>query len=102
MSSVSSSRYVLNAGQHPALGKAWTLRDKYNAVPLFTPLPFDEVAHDKRLVCVIDNGAWEAAMVISEQNDYDRVWFDRSGRAKLWLLIDREIAERLLTEGPWL
>lgn len=46
----------------------------------------------KVLVCVVENGPFDAAGIIFSQRELDHFWNDESGRPRTWLYVDREWA----------
>lgn len=88
--------YLLNAGQHPSKGKAETLAQTPGAETLDgPPASFDEIPEGKYLICVVDNGAWDAAGIAYSRNQFRRFTADPLRRPKVWLLLAAEVVEEL-------
>ena len=75
------------------LGKAQVLMQNYDAQLLKGPMPLDEVPKDKALVCVVNNGSFEAAGYIYDQTEYEAATVPSDPRSKVWLLVEKATAE---------
>jgi anti-sigma regulatory factor (Ser/Thr protein kinase) len=76
-------------------GKAAQLVALHNAEELAEVMAFAEIPDGKALVCVVDNGPFEAAaLCFSEQEQQE---FNTPGdmRSRSWLLMDRALAHEL-------
>lgn len=88
--------YVLDAGTHPPKGKADTLVEMGALTVLGQPRSFAEVPSEMYAICVVDNGAWEAAGVAYDEYQFERFLApDPNGRSKHWLFLPRETVEEL-------
>ena len=59
------------------------------------PRGLDEVPNHKALICVLDNGTFEAAGYVVSETDF-AAWANSTGdRSETWLLMDRQIADDL-------
>lgn len=79
-------------------GKAQQLVDLYGAQILDKKPEFNEVALDKAIICVLDNGPWEAAgYAYSERELAEFVAPDRfsAQRPRIWLIMDKKLACKL-------
>ena len=83
--------------QGPQNGKAKFLQNKYDCFEIPQPKTFDEVDKDLALICVVDNGAFEAAGYCFSQAEFDAFTYTGGGdkRLKVWLLMDKATAEEL-------
>jgi hypothetical protein len=63
------------------------------------PGGLDEVSSDKALVCVLDNGVWEAASYIAVEEEFARFVDPADHRTRTWLLMDRQRADELCPEA---
>lgn len=76
-------------------GKLDRLISQYGAGVLPSPPGgLDEVPAGKALVCVSDQGDYEAAGYILTETEF-ALWTDYEGPDKTWLLMERETADRL-------
>lgn len=66
----------------PAKGKAKFLLDHAGAKMCTLPITFQE-----GLVCVVDNGHFDAAAYASDERDMRRFLSDTSGRPVTWLIV---------------
>ena len=75
-------------------GKAQQLVDLHGARILDKKPTFHEVASDKAIICVLDNGPFEAAgYAFSEMELEDFAFPD--GRPKTWLVMDKALTLKL-------
>lgn len=77
--------------------KAQQLVLEYDAQPLAgCPLDFNTVPEDKALICVVENGIFDAAALIYSAREMDEFSVnDTSGRYRTWLLMDKALAHEL-------
>ena len=77
-------------------GQLDRLLSEFGAVVLPAPPPgLDEVPPDMALVCVVDQGSYEAAGYIITEQEF-ALWTDLTDISpKTWLLMDRDTADRL-------
>jgi len=89
--------YLNTSGKRP-LGpkhKGNTLIADAGAVPLFDPPEkFTDVPDGKALVCIIDNGPFEAALLVHNENEF-RESTRINSRATVWLIMDKKLAHEL-------
>ena len=77
--------------------KARQLVELYGAeiIPL-RPTSLTDVPSDKALICVVDNGAFEAAAYAFDEREFsDFCWTPQDPRPRTWVLMDKEKAEEL-------
>ena len=87
--------YYINC--ESAKGKAVYLMDVYGAerIPAVYHDSIESLPEDKALICVVDNGSFEAAGLMYDQKELDSFALDGTGRPKTWLLLDRATAYEL-------
>jgi len=89
--------YLNTSGKRP-LGpkhKGNTLISDAGAVPLFDPpKKFRDIPDGKALICIIDNGPFEAALLVHDENEL-RVSTNVGNRPTAWLLMDKKLAHEL-------
>jgi len=78
----------------PAKGKAVFIKGKYGADIISTPAVFN-VPAGKALICVVDNGPFEAAAYCFNVREFKAFSDHADPRPKKWLLMDRSKAEEL-------
>lgn len=80
-------------------GKAQYLIEKYGASLVATSFGMGDyisrLPEDKALICVIDNGPFEAAGLMYDQKELDVFVADSTGRRKTWLTMDKDLAYEL-------
>jgi len=75
-------------------GKTKAILEDCNGKELSVEPPsFDEVPEGKALIAIIDNGAFEEAWFVFDQDEFEHFKSDES--QKKYLLIERKLAERL-------
>jgi len=75
-------------------GKATYIEENYNGMIIPRPTSFDKVPDSKALICVVDNGFFEAAGYCFSEREFE-VFTAPDPRPKTWLLMDKEKAEEL-------
>ncbi len=75
-------------------GKADELVKRHGAVKIATPKSFNDIPVDKGLICVVENGFFDAAGFCYDENEF-KAFVDPDGRRKHWLLMDKELAIKL-------
>jgi len=55
---------------------------------------FSDVPADKALICIVDNGPFEAAAFCYSEREFEE-FAREDGRLKVWLVMSREKAEKL-------
>lgn len=75
--------YINNTpeGMLPAKGKAKFLIERLGARPV------DKIEFQSNLVCVVDNGPFDAAAYAYNQEEFDAFYNDGSTRTKHWLIV---------------
>lgn len=80
--------------------KSAALVDHHGAVRLSgQPVTFEDVPEGKALICVVDAGMWEAALLVYNNREFDDVASPRDERSKTWLLMDKESAHKMAGYG---
>lgn len=84
-------------------GKAKYLQANYGATLWgLTPPKWQEVAPDKAIICVVDNGPFEVAAFCYDECELRRFTFFEDIRPKTWLLMPRDLVENLTSyRGNW-
>ena len=85
--------YYLQAPTHH--GKADHICKTHNGTIIPQPIYFKDVPVNKGLICVVDNGPFEAAGFAYNENEFLAFSREDDYRPKTWLLIDRAKAEAL-------
>jgi len=67
----------------------------HDAKEVKCPELFSDVPNDKALICVIDNGLFEAAGYCYSPNEFREFKFDRSSQPRKWIIMDKDLAEKL-------
>lgn len=87
--------YYLN---NPFMGrydKALFLVEHHGAEKIPVPPVFEDVPEDKALVCVVENGHFDAAALIYSADEMSSVRLPSDGRRKTWLLMKKETAHQM-------
>jgi hypothetical protein len=80
--------------QGPAKGKVAFLTSQYGAEELAGALvPFFVSSHG--VICVVDNGSFEAAAYIHDLEEFMRFDQPHDPRPKVWLLMEKALAKQL-------
>lgn len=86
--------YYIETGHN--LNKTNWLRINHGAQLMLCPPPtFADVPDGAALICVVDNGPFEAAAYIYNQRELEAFDDPRDIRRKWWLLMDKNKAEEL-------
>ena len=72
-------------------GKAEYIAEEYDGILLDTPPMFEDITPDKAIICIIDNGPFEAAGFCFSQSELHDFLY-RDGRPRTWVIIDRKKA----------
>lgn len=75
--------------------KAEQMRTLHNAQVILQPKMLTEIPKDKALICVVENGTFDAAAIVFNQHELDDFIYDGTTRRKTWMLIDKQRAFRL-------
>ncbi len=70
------------------LDKAQQLIDLYSADPIPPPISFNP-PEDKVMVCVVQNGPFDAAAICYDIEEFLEFTQDTSGRPVSWMLMDK-------------
>ena len=86
--------YYINTPEMTALGKASTLLTFYDVKELWESQPPSTIPDDKALICVVENGNFDAAGLCYDDKEYEAFNrpFDEDPRMKRWLLVDKQWA----------
>ncbi len=76
------------------LMKAAQLVELHGAKVLDKQPVFNEVPSDKAIICVINNGPWEAAGYAYNEREFNE-FATPDGRPRTWLIMDRKLAIKL-------
>jgi hypothetical protein len=75
-------------------GKADELVKRHGAIKIATPKSFNDIPVDKGLICVVENGFFDAAGLCYDESEFKAFVFP-DGRRKQWLLMNKGLAENL-------
>lgn len=78
-----------------ATEKAMQLKRDYGAQVILRPKLLTEVPKGKTLICVVENGMFDAAGIIFSQSELEAFSETRTGRPRTWLLMDTEEVVKL-------
>ena len=81
--------------QGPLKGKATYIRAEYGAYEISKPKSFAEVPAGKALICVADNGPFEAACYCYDEREFLAFNVPTDHRPKKWLIMDKADAQAL-------
>ena len=76
----------------PTFGKGVNLTINHGATQVPKPLVFAEVAKDAALICVVDNGMFEAAGFCFDESEFEAFTSPTDYRPKTWYIMDRSKA----------
>jgi len=79
------------------VGKAQQIVLEHGAIAVANaPVNLDGIPDDMALICVVENGDFDAAALIHDQRELeDFSIYDTSGRYRTWLVMNKELAWRL-------
>lgn len=83
----------------PTKGKAKHIRENHNAELVFHLVPPSQLPPGKALICVVDNGFFEAAAYCYDDKEYEAFHDKHDVRPKTWLTMDSELARALCGFG---
>lgn len=87
--------YYINDGLG-ARNKAVDLIRLYRAEEIPLPMDMGVVPLGKALICVVENGLFDAAGLIYNEREFQKFAVeDTTGRPRTWLLMEREKAHQL-------
>jgi hypothetical protein len=84
--------YIQTKGHHNKAEQICLDNKEASIIP--QPLLFDEVASGMALICVVDNGPFEAAAYCYSEKEFE-AFTEPDGRRKKWLVMDKAKAEKL-------
>lgn len=70
-------------------GKAQYIIENFSAAFVSSP---PQNLGEEAVICVVDNGQFEAAAFCYDQSELEEFRNDRTGRPKTWLIMDRNLA----------
>lgn len=77
-------------------GKAGDIAAAHSGLVLDrAPDSYDSVPADMAIICVVDNGPFEAAGFCSNKAEFEQFAGMADGRPRTWVLMDRQKAEEL-------
>ena len=82
--------------------KVTQLTDLYGAERTAQPAALDDVPADKALVCVVDNGPFEAVALVHDEREFTEFTLpqQQDPRPHTWLLLDKAKAHELAGYVP--
>jgi len=86
--------------QGPLHGKAEILVDKHGGEIVDIPASFEDIPEDKALICVMDNGAFEAAGLVYSTGEFEEFTLSSDFRPKKFVLMDKETAWQMSGYNP--
>ena len=78
----------------PALGKARYIKEEHGGEVIEQPDSFRDIPSGKALICVVDNGPFEAAGYAFSEREF-QAFKDPDGRQKIWMVMDDSLAREL-------
>lgn len=85
-------RYVQTNGH---FGKVQAIVDTHQGAIVLCPKSFADIPEGKALIVIVDNGFWEAAAYAFDEDEYRRTTRPDDLRRKQYVLIDKQVAERI-------
>ena len=77
-------------------GKAQQLASLHGAVAVMRPKTYADIPPDKRLICVVNNGLFDAAALCYSEGEFKEfAACAGDSRPRTWMLMDGEKAEEL-------
>jgi len=80
--------------QGPKVGKGVFIKNEYGGEFVPQPESFDEIPEDKALICVVNNGLFEAAGYCFSAEEFEAFVYPDE-RIRHWLLMDKDKAQKL-------
>lgn len=71
----------------------WVVAQPYEARMIDAPATFGEIPEDMALICVVDNGLFEAAAYVYCEAEFEEVTSPRDTRPRQYVLMDKATAE---------
>ena len=84
--------YIQTEGHHDKAEKICQQNEEAFIIP--QPTSFDKVPANMGLVCVVNNGPFEAAAYCYSEQEFE-AFKEPDGRSRVWLLMDKAKAEKL-------
>jgi len=84
--------YIQTGGVHGKAEEICKRNEEAFVIP--QPTSFSKVPASMGLICVVDNGPFEAAAFCYSEREFE-TFTQSDGRYKVWLLMDRAKAEKL-------
>ena len=81
--------------QGPVTGKAAFLVSEYDAKYIEKPKSYSDIPLDKALICVVNNGFFEAAAYCYSEAKLEELASSGDIRPKQWMVMDKLTAEKL-------
>ena len=81
--------------QGPRSGKASMIVANHGGVLVDEPPEYHEIPKGQALICVVDNGMFDAAAFAYSKKELAAFQLPHDKRHKLWVLMDRELAVNL-------
>ncbi len=78
-----------------ATGKAAVLVAQHGASLVGKPLSLDDLPDEKALVCVVENGFFDAAAFIFSNSELEEFSNPTDYRPKTWLTMDKDMVHKL-------
>ena len=79
----------------PNKSKAEFIVSEYDGKIIPCPKEFNDIPKDKGLICVVDNGPFEAAGYCYDEREFQAFSNPKDLRPKKWLMIDRKTVNSL-------
>jgi len=76
----------------PTIGKTEVIMELFEAEKILSPNSFQDIPHDKILICIIENQSFDAAAYCLTEQDFRTIINieDSDKRGRQWLLIDKK------------
>lgn len=81
--------------QGPSTSKAPFIVSEYDGKIISEPNNFEDIDSNKALICVVNNGAWDAAAYCHCAREFEYFIDASDPRPKTWLIMDKNKAEEL-------
>jgi len=75
--------------------KAQAILNDCDAIRIARPSSFADVPDGYALICVVDNGPFEAAVLIKDEREFSEFTRGDDGRPKVWIVMDKALAIEL-------
>lgn len=70
-------------------GKAQQIVELYGGRIVHYAPTFDDITASDAIICVVDNGGYEAACFCYDKGELQRIWSGIRGRPATWVIMDR-------------